>query len=81
MLAYYIAYGPYGARAPSDPAFALKVVGWLAGFALAGFGLWTAWQSQLPKLRTTTKEWKEATAQLEIENRMNPYTGPFAKQK
>jgi hypothetical protein len=33
----------------------------------------------VPKLKTLTPEWKAAQEQLEIDRKMNPYSGPFAK--
>ena len=43
--AYYIAYGPYGARTPRDPAQIKLIVGWSLFFIAAGFGLWRYWES------------------------------------
>eukprot|EP00842_Homolaphlyctis_polyrhiza_P005555 jgi/Hompol1/5/HPOL_000587-RA len=77
--AYYIAYGSYGARTPSDPALRIKVASWVAGLIALSVGLWMFWETKKPALRTTTKEWIEAQDQLAIERKQNPFSGAYAK--
>ena len=35
----------------------------------------------VPDMPTMTPEWKEAEARYEIENKMNPFTGPYAEYR
>ncbi|KAJ3216703.1 Cytochrome c oxidase subunit 5A [Dinochytrium kinnereticum] len=44
--AYFIAYGPYGARNPPDPALKWSVAYWTSGFVLLAAGLWRYWESR-----------------------------------
>ena len=80
MIVYYIAYGPYGARLPSDPSVPYRVAGWVAVIFAAGVVVWKWWETAKPKVRTQTPEWKEAERLLSIENKQNPYSGPYAKE-
>jgi hypothetical protein len=34
-----------------------------------------------PKLRTTTKEWQEKSREMQVENQMDPFTGPYSQVK
>ncbi|KAL2911956.1 Cytochrome c oxidase subunit 5B, mitochondrial [Polyrhizophydium stewartii] len=76
---YFIAYGPYGARTPSDPALNRKVTAWVGAFLVATFGLWVAWESSKPQPKTFSKEWVEAQDKLAIERKQNPFSGAYAK--
>ncbi|KAI8844262.1 cytochrome c oxidase subunit IV family [Chytridium lagenaria] len=76
--AYFIAYGPYGARNPTDPALKYSVAAWTTGFVLLAAGLWRWWDSRKPTLITQTPEWKEAQKQIQIEGKENPFKGPAA---
>ncbi|KAG0365543.1 cytochrome c oxidase subunit IV-domain-containing protein [Gamsiella multidivaricata] len=75
--AYWVAFGPHGARAPlTGPNHSLKVfVGTSAVVGAAGaLFLWIrAKGGEAPK--TTTKEWQEATNEYARENKINPITG------
>ncbi|KAJ3020451.1 hypothetical protein HKX48_000790 [Thoreauomyces humboldtii] len=78
--AYWIAYGPYGARTPNDPAMKWKVLLWsgaFAGLAVAGWAYWTA--AVIPELRTHAPEWKEEEERRAIENKQNPFTGVYSE--
>ncbi|KAJ3086027.1 Cytochrome c oxidase subunit 5A [Quaeritorhiza haematococci] len=78
--AYFIAYGPYGARTPRDPSTHYRVAGWTTFFVLMSFGMWHYWFTYVtPKLPTTTPEWQEATVQRSIEQKQNPFTGAYSK--
>ncbi|KAJ3305275.1 hypothetical protein HDV03_001873 [Kappamyces sp. JEL0829] len=77
--AYYIAYGGYGPRTPRDPTLQYRVFGWVAGFIGLAYVLWLQSDKLLPKLVTRTPEWKAAEAQLMIEQKMNPHSGPYAE--
>ncbi|TPX66706.1 hypothetical protein SpCBS45565_g04292 [Spizellomyces sp. 'palustris'] len=80
--AYWIAYGPYGARTPIDPAMKWKVLGWSSFFLSVTVGLWVYWTKEVvPTLRTHNKEWKEEEERRAIENKQNPYTGVYAKYR
>ncbi|KAJ3154071.1 Cytochrome c oxidase subunit 5A [Geranomyces michiganensis] len=78
--AYWIAYGPYGARSPRDPAMKWKVLLWSATFSAAAVGIWAYWTSAVvPELRTQTPEWQEETERRSIELKQNPFTGAYAE--
>ncbi|KAH6563029.1 hypothetical protein BASA50_002657 [Batrachochytrium salamandrivorans] len=77
--AYYIAYGPYGARAPSDPTLTIKVTSWVLAFCVAAGVTLMAWESTKTPPKTFSKEWKEAEDRLAIERKQNPFTGAYAK--
>lgn len=74
--AYIIAYGPFGARNPMDPALKYAVTGWVGGFFGLAVVMWTLWEKQKPVVPTMNKEWKDAENQISKENRTNPYSGP-----
>jgi hypothetical protein len=85
IIAYYIAYGAHGARAPGDPTLNYRVAGWVTGFMIVSFALWKysagcKFISNIvkPKLVTQTPEWKEAEKELMIEQKQNPFRGPYA---
>ncbi|KAJ3260785.1 hypothetical protein HK103_007348 [Boothiomyces macroporosus] len=78
--AYYIAYGSFGNRAPHDPTLPKRVAAWLAFFLGVGTFLWFQSSRLLPNLRTQTPEWKAATEALSIEQKQNPFSGPYAKE-
>jgi hypothetical protein len=40
QLAYFIAYGDFGARSPNDPTLPYRVAGWVTAFLGLGFVLW-----------------------------------------
>ncbi|KAJ3096727.1 Cytochrome c oxidase subunit 5A [Phlyctochytrium planicorne] len=75
---YFIAYGPYGARNPPDPAMKWTVASWTGFFVLISAGLWQWWDTQKPAVVSQNKEWQDARANRQIENKENPYTGPYA---
>lgn len=86
-LAYYIAYGAYGPRGPRDPTLQYRVFGWVAGLFGLSYVLWIKsddckFRSKLiivrPKLVTHTAEWKAAEAQMMIEQKQNPHSGPYS---
>ncbi|KAI8923290.1 cytochrome c oxidase subunit IV-domain-containing protein [Entophlyctis helioformis] len=77
--AYYIAYGSYGARTPSDPVLRTKVASWIAGISVVSLALWTYWEKTKIQPSTMTKEWREATEKWSIENKLNPHLGPYAE--
>ncbi|KAJ3170408.1 Cytochrome c oxidase subunit 5A [Geranomyces variabilis] len=78
--AYWIAYGPYGARSPHDPAMKWKVLGWSLGFSAVAVGIWAYWTSAVvPELRTHSQEWQDETERRAIELKQNPYTGAYAE--
>ncbi|TPX70193.1 hypothetical protein SpCBS45565_g01930 [Spizellomyces sp. 'palustris'] len=80
--AYWIAYGPYGARTPIDPAMKYKVLGWSSFFLAIAVGGYVYWSGNVvPTLRTHNKEWKEEEERRAIENKQNPYTGVYAKYR
>lgn len=75
--AYYVAFGPHGARAnPNPPGTTLKVI--LGTGALVGVaGLMFIGTRLLapPAPRSRTKEWEEASNVRALEQKMNPITG------
>ncbi|KAI8914911.1 cytochrome c oxidase subunit IV family [Powellomyces hirtus] len=80
--AYWIAYGPYGARTPHDPAMKWKVLGWSLTFTAIAVGVWVYWTANvIPELRTQTPEWKAEEERRAIENKQNPFTGVYAKHR
>ncbi|KAJ3415973.1 Cytochrome c oxidase subunit 5A [Chytridiales sp. JEL 0842] len=76
--AYFIAYGPYGARSPSDPALKWSVAAWSTVFVGLAAGLWVYTSSMKPKLRTMTPEWKAEEERISIEEKQNPYKGAYS---
>ncbi|KAJ3369552.1 hypothetical protein HDU91_007112 [Kappamyces sp. JEL0680] len=60
-------------------AYYIAVFGWVAGFIGLAYVLWLQSDKLLPKLVTRTPEWKAAEAQLMIEQKMNPHSGPYAE--
>ncbi|KAF9925691.1 Cytochrome c oxidase subunit 5A [Linnemannia zychae] len=75
--AYWVAFGPHGARTPlTGPGHALKVVAGTTAVVGAG-GLLFLWirskGQETPK--TLTKEWQEATNEYARTNKINPITG------
>ncbi|KAI9105896.1 cytochrome c oxidase subunit IV family [Phlyctochytrium arcticum] len=80
--AYWIAYGPYGARTTIDPTLKWKVLGWTSFFFGISVGAWVLWTDKVvPPLRTHTKEWKEEEERRAIANKQNPFTGTYAKYR
>ncbi|KAJ8330646.1 Cytochrome c oxidase subunit 5B, mitochondrial [Batrachochytrium dendrobatidis] len=77
--AYFIAYGPYGARTPADPVLRIKVASWVVFFLATAGTLLATWESVKNKPKTFSKEWKEAEDALAIERKMNPFSGAYAK--
>ncbi|KAJ3116881.1 Cytochrome c oxidase subunit 5A [Phlyctochytrium bullatum] len=76
--AYFVAYGPYGARNPQDPALKLSVTAWTGFFVLVAAGLWQWWETQKPKVATTSPEWVEERKKQQIEGKQNPFKGPYS---
>ncbi|KAG0340000.1 Cytochrome c oxidase subunit 5A [Podila horticola] len=87
--AYWVAFGPHGARTPlTGPNHALKVLGGTLAM-LAVSGALYQWMRTLggEDPITKTKAWQEATEQYARENKINPisgvssegYTGPGFK--
>ncbi|KAF8975977.1 Cytochrome c oxidase subunit 5A [Entomortierella lignicola] len=75
--AYWVAFGPHGARTPlTGPNHGIKVfVGTTAVVAAAGaFFLWLRTIGG-EKPTTMTKEWQEAQNAYARENKINPITG------
>ncbi|KAF8906441.1 cytochrome c oxidase subunit IV [Mucidula mucida] len=75
--AYYVSFGPHGARTPvSKPGDGLKVFGGvlvtLSVSAVLFFGV-RAMAPEAP--RTINKEWQEASNQRALDQKMNPITG------
>ncbi|TPX38267.1 hypothetical protein SmJEL517_g00055 [Synchytrium microbalum] len=79
--AYFVAYGPYGARTPIDPSLNWRVTGWVAVLLALAIGGWQYSVVFRPKLRTHTPEWAEATKQKAIEAKQNPFSGYYAKER
>ncbi|KAI8825955.1 cytochrome c oxidase subunit IV-domain-containing protein [Fimicolochytrium jonesii] len=80
--AYFIAYGPYGARSPHDPAMKWKVLLWSSTFVGVSLGMWFYWTKEVvPELRTHSPEWKAEEERRAIENKQNPYTGTYAQYR
>ncbi|KAG0361884.1 cytochrome c oxidase subunit IV family [Gamsiella multidivaricata] len=74
--AYWVAFGPHGARTPlTGPNHGAKVfVGTTAVVGAAGaLFLWMRAGKEKPS--TTTKEWQEASNEYARENKINPITG------
>ncbi|KAG0218478.1 Cytochrome c oxidase subunit 5A [Mortierella sp. NVP41] len=75
--AYWVAFGPHGARTPlTGPNHGLKVfVGTTAVVAAAGgLFLWIRAKGS-EKPATTTKEWQEASNEYARANKINPISG------
>ncbi|KAI9356298.1 cytochrome c oxidase subunit IV family [Zopfochytrium polystomum] len=75
--AYFIAYGPYGARNPIDPALKWSVLAWVSAFFGISYIGYKWWDTQKPVVKTMSPEWKAAEVQKAIEARQNPYKGPI----
>ncbi|KAI8900306.1 cytochrome c oxidase subunit IV family [Globomyces pollinis-pini] len=75
--AYYIAYGTYGARAPTDPTLKWRVAGWTLGLTGIAYVLWIIFEKNKPRAISETPEWAAAEAQLAIERKQNPHRGPY----
>ncbi|KAJ1555592.1 Cytochrome c oxidase subunit 5A [Cladochytrium tenue] len=74
--AYFIAYGPYGARNPIDPALKWSVITWSAGFFVLSYGLYQWWETMKPPVISQTKEWQADVEKKAKEEGINPYSGP-----
>jgi cytochrome c oxidase subunit 4 len=74
---YYIAFGPYGPRAPvSQPGEGMKIFLSVLGLVSIAGAVSLAIQSFAPPPpKTLTKEWQEASNERAIEQKMNPITG------
>ncbi|KAF9929008.1 Cytochrome c oxidase subunit 5A [Linnemannia zychae] len=75
--AYWVAFGPHGARTPLlGPGHAVKVIAGTAGVLAASAGLYLFIRSKAEKApKTMTKEWQEATNEYARANKINPFTG------
>ncbi|GAO46298.1 cytochrome c oxidase subunit V [Saitoella complicata NRRL Y-17804] len=75
--AYYIAFGPYGPRAPlHPPKFHLKVFMGVLGGLAASITLFLGIRSfAAGPPHTMTKEWQEATNEYLKEQKSDPITG------
>jgi cytochrome c oxidase subunit 4 len=76
-VAYYVAFGPHGPRAPVNPqGTTVKVVAGV-GVLIASAGLIYGGIRSVapPPPRTITKEWEEASNERAKEHKMNPITG------
>lgn len=80
--AYFIAYGPYNSRLPWDPLFKWKVIGWCSFFLGLTGVCWYSYQYlYVPKRKEQSEEWIKKVEEYSIENKANPFSGPYAKQK
>ncbi|KAJ3332474.1 Cytochrome c oxidase subunit 5A [Blyttiomyces sp. JEL0837] len=79
--AYFIAYGPYGARNPPDPALKWSVLGYSTFFVAVSYGLYLWWETQKPIVPTMNPEWKAAEDKIAIEEKQNPFKGAYAAQR
>ncbi|KAF9906941.1 Cytochrome c oxidase subunit 5A [Lobosporangium transversale] len=75
--AYWVAFGPHGARTPlTGPNHGLKVAAGTAGVLAAATALFLWIRSKgSEKPTTTTKEWQEASNEYARANKINPITG------
>ncbi|KAJ2553907.1 cytochrome c oxidase [Coemansia sp. RSA 1933] len=73
---YYATYGPHNHRRPRiKPGDNMKVfIGVVATIAVS-ITISTLIRSQIPKPRTMTKEWQEASNEYAKEHNMNPISG------
>ncbi|KAF9173422.1 Cytochrome c oxidase subunit 5A [Mortierella sp. AD011] len=75
--AYWVAFGPHGARTPlHGPNHGLKVLAGTTGVVAVGCGVFF-WIRSMAKEKptTTTKEWQEAQNEYARANKINPITG------
>ncbi|KAG0204103.1 Cytochrome c oxidase subunit 5A [Mortierella sp. GBA30] len=75
--AYWVAFGPHGARTPlTGPNHAIKVIAGTAGVLgiSVALSLWIQSKGS-EKPITTTKEWQEASNEYAHANKINPITG------
>ncbi|KAF9095738.1 Cytochrome c oxidase subunit 5A [Mortierella sp. GBA35] len=75
--AYWIAFGPHGARTPlTGPNHGLKVFAGTVAVVSVGVGLsfWVRSKGN-EKPQTTTKEWQEASNEYARVNKINPISG------
>ncbi|KAJ3294102.1 Cytochrome c oxidase subunit 5A [Rhizoclosmatium sp. JEL0117] len=79
--AYFIAYGAHGARNQPDPNLTKAVFAWSALFVGIAFGMYSWWETQKPKIRTMTPEWKAAEDERAIELKQNPFQGAYAAER
>ncbi|KAF9216353.1 Cytochrome c oxidase subunit 5A [Podila verticillata] len=75
--AYWVAFGPHGARTPlTGPNHTLKVLAGTAGVVAAAGGLFLWIRSKGGEKPTTmTKEWQEASNEYARANKINPISG------
>ncbi|PPQ81119.1 hypothetical protein CVT25_014758 [Psilocybe cyanescens] len=75
--AYYVAFGPHGARTPSSqPGDNLKIFVATVGLCGAAGALYLIIQQfAQPQPKTLTKEWQEASNERALEAKINPITG------
>ncbi|KAF9426602.1 Cytochrome c oxidase subunit 5A [Podila epigama] len=75
--AYWVAFGPHGARTPlTGPNHTLKVIAGTAGVVSAGGALFLWIRSKgNEKPQTMTKEWQEASNEYARANKINPISG------
>ncbi|KAG0350862.1 Cytochrome c oxidase subunit 5A [Podila minutissima] len=75
--AYWVAFGPHGARTPlTGPNHSLKVVAGTAGVVAAAGALFLWIRSKGgEKPVTLTKEWQEASNEYARANKINPISG------
>ncbi|KAG0327906.1 Cytochrome c oxidase subunit 5A [Dissophora globulifera] len=75
--AYWVAFGPHGARTPlTGPNHGIKVLAGTTAVVGAAGGLFLWIRSKGgDRPTTTTKEWQEAQNEYARENKINPITG------
>ncbi|KAG0035014.1 Cytochrome c oxidase subunit 5A [Podila clonocystis] len=75
--AYWVAFGPHGARTPlTGPNHTLKVLAGTASVVTAAGGLFLWIRSKGGEKPTTmTKEWQEASNEYARANKINPISG------
>jgi cytochrome c oxidase subunit 4 len=87
---YFIAYGPYGARTPRDPAHGKRVFLWVASLTALSVGIWKYYYASCiyclltivkPKIPSDSTEWQQETDRRAIEGKMNPFQGPYYEQR
>ncbi|KAJ2784116.1 cytochrome c oxidase [Coemansia javaensis] len=73
---FYATYGPHSRRRPRmQPGDNWKVLGGVVATVAVAFAISTAMRSSIPKPRTMTKEWQEASNKYAKEHNMNPISG------
>ncbi|KAJ1677262.1 cytochrome c oxidase [Spiromyces aspiralis] len=78
--AYYITYGPHGARTPhSKPGDTQKVVLGSIGLICVSLFFTTLIRRSVEQPKTMTKEWQEASNEYAKELNLNPISGISSK--